>query len=75
MVSNISNLNARMLRLAERQKSIHNMVVNFIRNNVDKDSPMSNEELLRVLELAEKDSTLKYEKNLLIQEYTRYKEL
>jgi len=75
MVSNISNLNARMLRLAERQKSIHNMVVNFIRNNVDKDSPMSNEELLRVLELAEKDSTLKYEKSLLIQEYTRYKEL
>lgn len=75
MVSNISNVNARMLRLAERQKSIHNMVVNFIRNNVDKDSPMSNEELLRVLELAEKDSTLKYEKNLLIQEYTRYKEL
>lgn len=75
MVSNISNVNARMLRLAERQKSIHNMVVNFIRNNVDKDSPMSNEELLRVLESAEKDSTLKYEKNLLIQEYTRYKEL
>lgn len=75
MVSNISNVNARMLRLAERQKSIHNMVVNFIRNNVDKDSPMSNEELLRVLELAEKDSNLKYEKNLLIQEYTRYKEL
>lgn len=75
MVSNISNLNARMLRLAERQKSIHNMVVNFIRNNVDKDSPMSNEELLRVLELAEKDTSLKYEKNLLIQEYTRYKEL
>ena len=73
MVSNISNVNARMLRLAERQKSIHNMVVNFIRNNVDKDSPMSNEELLRVLELAEKDSTLKYEKNLLIQEYTRFK--
>ena len=75
MVSNISNVNARMLRLAERQKSIHNMVVNFIRNNVDKDSPMSNEELLRVLELVDKDSTLKYEKNLLIQEYTRYKEL
>lgn len=75
MVSNISNVNARMLRLAERQKSIHNMVVNFIRNNVDKDSPMSNEELLRVLELAEKDTSLKYEKNLLIQEYTRYKEL
>lgn len=73
MVSNISNLNARMLRLSEKQKSIHNMVVNFIRNNVDKDSPMSNEELLRVLELAEKDSTLKYEKNLLIQEYTRFK--
>ena len=73
MVSNISNVNARMLRLAERQKSIHNMVVNFIRNNVDKDSPMSNEELKELMEKAKRDPVLNSNQTLIVQEYTRYK--
>lgn len=73
MVSNISNVNARMLRLSEIQKAKYNMVVNFIRENVDKDTPMTHEELKELMEKAKRDPVLNNNQILIVQEYTRYK--
>jgi len=74
MVSNISNVNARMLRLSEIQKAKYNMVVNFIRENVDKDTPMTHEELKELMEKAKRDPVLNNNQILIVQEYTRYKD-
>ena len=71
MVSN--NVNARMLKLSEIQKSKYNMVVNFIRENVDKDTPMTHEELKTLMEKAKSDPILNNNQILIVQEYTRYK--
>lgn len=73
MVSNISNVNARMFKLSEIQKSKYNMVVNFIRENVDKDTPMTHEELKELMEKAKRDPVLNNNQILIVQEYTRYK--
>lgn len=73
MVSNISNVNARMLKLSEIQKVKYNMVVNFIRENVDKDTPMTHEELKELMEKAKQDPVLNNNQILIVQEYTRYK--
>lgn len=74
MVSNISNVNARMLKLSEIQKAKYNMVVNFIRENVDKDTPMTHEELKELMEKAKRDPVLNNNQILIVQEYTRYKD-
>ena len=73
MVSNVSNVNARMLKLSEIQKAKYNMVVNFIRENVDKDTPMTHEELKELMEKAKRDPILSNNQILIVQEYTRYK--
>lgn len=74
MVSNVSNVNARMLKLSEIQKTKHNMVVNFIRENVSKDTPMTHEELKALMEKAKADPILNNNQILIVQEYTRYKD-
>ena len=62
-----------MLKLSEIQKSKYNMVVNFIRENVDKDTPMTHEELKTLMEKAKSDPILNNNQILIVQEYTRYK--
>lgn len=74
MVSNVSNVNARMLKLSEIQKTKYNMVVNFIRENVSKDTPMTHEELKALMEKAKTDPILNNNQILIVQEYTRYKD-
>ena len=74
MVSNVSNVNSRMLKLSEIQKTKYNMVVNFIRENVDKDTPMTHEELKALMEKAKADPILNNNQILVIQEYTRFKD-
>ena len=74
MVSNVSNVNSRMLKLSEIQKTKYNMVVNFIRENVDKDTPMTHEELKALMEKAKADPILNNSQILIIQEYTRFKD-
>lgn len=74
MVSNISNVTSRMLKLSEIQKAKYNMVVNFIRENVNKDTPMTHEELKELMEKAKRDPVLNNNQILIVQEYTRYKD-
>lgn len=73
MVSNISNVTSKMLKLSEIQKAKYNTVVNFIRENVDKDTPMTHEELKELMEKAKRDPILNNNQILIVQEYTRYK--
>ena len=74
MVSNVNNVNVRMLKLSEIQKAKYNMVVNFIRENVDKNTPMTHEELKELMTKAKRDPVLNNNQILIVQEYTRYKD-
>ena len=53
--------------------SKHNTVINFIRNNVSKETPMSLEELKELMEKAKQDPVLNNSQILIVQEYTRFK--
>ena len=69
-----NNVNEKMLKLSEIQKAKYKKVVNFIQENVSKDTPMTHEELKALMEKAKADPILNNNQILIVQEYTRYKD-
>lgn len=69
-----NNVNEKMLKLSEIQKAKYKKVVNFIQENVSKDTPMTHEELKALMEKAKADPILNNNQILIVQEYTRFKD-
>lgn len=53
--------------------SRYDTVINFIRNNVSKETPMTHEELKELMDKAKQDPVLNNSQILIVQEYVRFK--